>query len=376
MPGRLSNVFSRLGILLGVLSLCTPVSAAKKLYVMDFVNRDNNQDYQYLEATLTESVRKAIAEKYEVIEPDRASVTKLLREGSLVFPSEFFNANVALQIGLLADQDVVLSGGFWRLPGAQGTDKIRVNVIILDIEKKRVVKRLENQIRVDGNIFSSIEALAGNIVREARDVLPNKGQFDFDRYAPISQTQLAILGGANLNPMVSFLQKNTRIDSSSRITLNQLGGPLVAAELRRDRFWGLNRLSGWTRFDAQLLAAELTTYVPGNGTAKAQGWAAFAEAGIGYQIFRHKRFFTHAMLGGGFFYSKLQLDYSQLKYVPADATSVSGQLYGPTLSGGLRAGFQLNPYLSWEIGLNYQLTFLQGATGGNLVSTMGIGFRI
>lgn len=357
------------------------IVAAKKILIMDFRNLDNDPNFQYLEASLTDSVRQYLHERYEIFEPEPGDVYRRARDGAMLFPEEFHNKNVALQLGILLDQDVVLSGGFRQHHSDSGTSVITVDVMILDVEHKSLVKRFKGDVKVDANLFDSIKKLSVRVADEAKTVLPNKGQFDFDLYAPGTQNQLSIFGGYNLNGMLTELRKNQTLANRTAIVPGDTGGLFIAVEYRRDRFLAKNRLIGFVRIDGTLLDSR-NQIAGSSDTAKLSGFTLAIEPGIGYQLFRYKRLFINAMMGAGGLYSRMQVDFGGAAFIPAGTktgtqqASYSGEIFGPTASLGVRSGLQLNPTLSIEIGAMYQQWFLNGATGGNLTTLIGIGVRL
>jgi len=373
--------FTKLLLFVAACSGGTHIFAAKRMLIMDFRNTHGDPNFQYLEISLTESVRKYLHEKYEILEPEPAEIQRRVRDGYFLFPEEFHNKNVALQLGILTGQDVVLSGGFKQKTSEQGSTIIIVDVIILDVEHKTLVKKFTYELKVDSNLFVAIDKLAQRVVVEAKSILPYKGQYDFDVYAPVTQNQIAIFGGYNLNAVLPFMHKNAALDNKVGVVPADLGGLYLATEYRRDRFLGKNRFIGFVRGDATLVSNRLpVTGITEQASAKGFGFSL--EAGIGYQILRKKRLFVHALLGAGMLYSQLAIDFGALRNLPNSSatgtaqSSYTGTIYGPTASIGIRSGIQINSSVSWEIGAMYQQSFLQGSTAGNIMTFMGFGLRI
>ncbi len=364
-----------------ILAAAGPVSAAKKMLILDFRSIDHDPNFQYLEISLTESVRKYLHEKYEIVEPDGQDMVRQMNDGAFLFTEDFHNKNVALQLGLLTGQDIVLSGGFRQRMSVHGSTVISLEVFIMDVEKRTLVKRIIGEVKVDSGLFASIDKFSERIVQEAKGVLPNKGEYDFDAFTPVRMTQFTVLGGYNLNALSSALRKNPVLGTRSSVVPADLGGFMASLEIRRDRFLKINRLIGYGRADAQIINAEFSAANESTGPL-ARGFGATAELGIGYQVFRFKRFFIQALAGGGFNYTNFKLDYSQMKNPPIQSESreitiqSSGYFFGPVASTGLRLGFQINRSVSWELGASYQMTFLSGSVSGNVFTTMGIGLRL
>lgn len=358
-----------------------PLFAAKRMLILDFRSVDHDPKFQYLEVSLTESVRKYLHEKYEIVEPDATETLRQMADASFIFTEDFHNKNVALQLGLITGQDVVLSGGFRQKMSEHGSTVILLEVFILDVENRTLAKRITGEVKVDGNLFYSIDKFSERIVQESRGVLPNKGEYDFDQYSPVRMTQLTLLSGYNLNAPLTSLRKSAVLDTRTRLVPADLGGFVVSAELRRDRFLKINRLLGYFRTDVHVLNTSFAVVNEANSPV-ARGFGATGEIGFGYQFFRYKRFFAQAIAGGGFNYTAFKVDFSAMQTKPIDAASrenlaqASGSLFGPVATAGVRIGLQLNRSVSWEMGAIYQLTFLTGSVSGNVITTMGLGMRL
>lgn len=366
-----------------ILAFMFPMSAfaAKKMLIMDFRNLDQDPNFQYLEGSITDAVKKLLREKFEFFEPEANDVEKRAQDSYFLFPEDYHNKNVALQLGLMTDQDIVISGGFQKRYSARGEAFILVDVMIFDIENKKLVRQFKNEIKVNAAIFESIDKLAQKVAQEAQEILPHKGQFEFDRYAPITQTQVTLLGGYNLNSFSSPMHKETVLTSGSSMSAADYGGMWIAAELRRDRFLDRNRLVGFFRADFQMINSQFAI----SGTAdrsSATGMGGAASVGLGYQLLRYKRVFVLGLLQGGFFYERVKMDFSNFKSAPLDIgtgspiTTITGDIFGPQAGAGLRLGWQINAYFSLELGAVYQQSFVQGNSSGNVITAAGFGLRI
>lgn len=358
-----------------------PLWAAKRMLILDFRSVDHDPKFQYLEVSLTESVRKYLHEKYEIVEPDTADTVRQMADASFIFTEDLHNKNVALQLGLITGQDVVLSGGFRQKVSEHGSTVIALEVFIIDVENRALVKRITGEVKVDSNLFVSIDKFSERIVQEAKVILPNKGEYDFDQYTPVRMTQFTVLGGYNLNAALSALRPNAALNTGARILPADLGGLTASLEMRRDRFLKVNRLMGYARADAQFVNVFFA--VPHESALSlARGYGGTLELGGGYQFLRYRRFFALALLGGGFTYTAFRVDFSGLQNPPVigaardNLSEISGAVYGPVASTGIRLGLQINRTISWEIGASYQATFLSGAVSGNIMTTMGLGIRL
>ncbi len=347
------------------------LAAAKRVLILDFHNTDRDGSLTYLEESLTASVRTYLHEKYEFFEPDVVDVRKRADADYFIFPDDLHNKNVALHLGLAMGQDIVLSGAFKRKIESSGRNLIIVDIMLLNVEKRTLVKQFVSELYIDSNIFKSIELVSRRVVKESQEILPNKSEFEFDIHSPLSQNQLALFSGYNLNSLFPALQKNATIENKSRVVVADLGGPFLSLEFRRDRFFKLARLIGYGRLDGQFFLSDLAIQDSAN-RAKIQGLGFSAELGLGYNLFRYKKLNLYFLGGVGFAYAKVSLDLQDT----GQPDTVTGSIFGPTASTGLRAAFQISPSTSFEWGVSYQALFLQQSLAGNLLTSIGVGFRL
>lgn len=368
-------------VLATIIAVAPPVFAAKRMLIMDFRNRDGDANFQYLQEALTESVRKSIHDRYEIIEPDRTSVESRVRAASFIFPAEFHNRNIALQFGIINDQDIVISGVFARRITARQTSEIQVEAFILDVQQQKVLREFRANLLVDANIFVSVDRLAKRFADEARSVLPNKGSLEFDQYAPISPDMIAFIGAYKFGSVLNSPGDQRQISSRGRILPDMVGGPALAFEWRHDRFLNRNRWIIQFQGALQWIDAQSSTAAgTGNVVLRGNIWSAYAA--IGYQWFRFKRFYSIFMTGPAFMYAQVKLDYASLAVQPTNLDSgntsdrAAGSMWAPMMHTNLRLGFQANHSLSWEAGIGYQVAFMNSGITGNFLIQLGAGYRL
>ncbi len=192
----------------------------KKVLILDVVNVDNNAKYQYLEPSITEAVRKKLRDKFAFKETPELKWREVAKKNYLL-KKDFHTTSVAMNLGLLAKQDVVIAGGY-RVkegpapekpttgegnvaePQRQSVPDVVTTVRILDVSKRRVISEFDITIKADSSIFASIDKIAVKISDEAKAVLPDKSTFqktgivDDDEDKPLIENPVVgiSLGGA------------------------------------------------------------------------------------------------------------------------------------------------------------------------------------
>jgi TolB-like protein len=149
-------------------------SGMKKVLVLPFINIEDNKNVQYLEATLTDAVRKKL-KKLFVFQKLPQRQWQQVAQNNYFFRDDYATKSVAMNLGLLAKQDVVIAGGY-RVTGKQEL-KIHTTVRILDISQKKVIAEFTEIGPADNRIFDTVNTIAAKISDKAKAVLPTKGEW-------------------------------------------------------------------------------------------------------------------------------------------------------------------------------------------------------
>ncbi len=154
---------------------CLNAAALKKVLILDFVNTTGKADYKYLESSITGTVRSMLSERFAFREPDRSSIEEVSAENQL-YREDFNTKSVAMNMGLLAKQDVVISGGF-AVDANRANPVISTRVRILNVATKNVIADFKMDGPADNRIFTTIQDISRRIADEAKTVLPNKADW-------------------------------------------------------------------------------------------------------------------------------------------------------------------------------------------------------
>jgi len=147
----------------------------KKVAVLELVNLDKNANIEYLSGSMTEAMEEKLRSKFSFARTDKDELMRIAEENFL-FKDDFATKSVALNLGLVAKQDVVIAGGFTVKKTVKG-ESLVTTVRIYDIPKKRVVAEIRETSPVDNSIFESVEKISNKIADAAKAVLPTKDEW-------------------------------------------------------------------------------------------------------------------------------------------------------------------------------------------------------
>ncbi|MES0491859.1 MAG: hypothetical protein ABUK01_17825 [Leptospirales bacterium] len=368
---------SRALIVFVLFYLCLPgqsvAAGLKKVMIMDFKNIEKNESYQYLESSITDAVKKSLKAKFAFRELAPKVWKAKAKKNFFLHEDEFYTKNVALQLGLINNQDIVIGGGYKIRSG-----KIYTNVHIYDIGKKKLVKEFVIKGYADNRIFASVEKIAQQIAKEIESILPNKDNWEKNQGGSIYANQLALNGGYSTfsfpDNSAQKLQINSGLQPGDfKVLFNFFG------EYRRNNF-----------LFARVIGIAGMQYQNGAHSFSAEGHAAKVDAtvsifsgflGLGYSIPLAPKLTITPSLGLGGSYGTINLDYSQLAVLPVDSTgkSISQQdlTYTSMLAiADVRFGYHMNSTMGLEAGSKYQQVIFQNASSGQLSFYLGVFFKL
>lgn len=194
----------------------------KRVLVLPFINIEKNTNVQYLETSLTDAVKENLRKLFAFDETPEKQWTEVSLK-NYIYRDDYSTKTAAMNLGLLAKQDVVISGGFWIK--IKGDITIFSRIRILDIAKKEVVTEFMETGPADSRIFDTVDRIAARISKEAKAILPTKEEWqrsgikeERPRLPIFSDFLLSIQAGGGLYAM----------DYSDRIEAQQ---PALGADL-------------------------------------------------------------------------------------------------------------------------------------------------
>ena len=186
-----------------------PVTAKrlKRVAILPFINIEKSSNYNYLETTITTEVKKKL-EKNFAFKTLSETLIKKVAAKNFIFHNDLHTKTAAMNIGLLAKQDIVIAGGYKIKRDAKlKKEFIETNVFICDISKKKCISEFVIKGPADNRIFTTIQSIANKITKESVEILPNKaewkkmgyiddssGSFDF-----FTNPEIKILAGGYYN---------------------------------------------------------------------------------------------------------------------------------------------------------------------------------
>lgn len=251
----------------------------KKVLVLPFVNAEKNKNVEYLRDSLTEAVRSKLKKRFAFRSPPEREWQETA-ENNYLFPDDFATRSVALNLGLLAMQDVVISGEY----RVRGDDKleIRTGVKIIDISRKKVIAEFEETGPADNRIFDTVTRIADRISNEAKAVLPTREEW-----------QRTGSGADSGKPWFADFQAGLRaggaryaLDFSERVQPEQpvIGGevsaamPTISPALRlglESLFFKETPVAGRNP-ELKDLSVDVTNYAVGSGLAVRFQWGSLS----------------------------------------------------------------------------------------------------
>jgi len=307
-----------LGILLGIAPLYAAAQEPPKLIFLGYHSIDSGEvnNYGYLGPSLNEAILKEISARFAFRQLPDAAWQRLAADNNL-YPTDYHTKSVAINLGLLSKQDVVVSGFFT----AKGNE-ISVETHIYDINQITEAKVIRSKMISNATLFKETDKMAKEIADQMATILPNKQDWQ-RRYAQIQTEALRLNsigfeGGVAISaspaPLTSSLTPTAKLTPSD---FTQLFG--VRLGYMRHHFY---------REKFVLIAS--AAYLRGSNAYNTQFGAARGDlqeiavsVGLGYHVvISHKtRVYFRTILQGGYGISFLSVDYSSVFPRPTDLST-------------------------------------------------------
>ncbi len=358
-------------------------SALKRVAILDFINIENDEDFQYLESLITESVQKSLDDKF-AFQKLTKNMWQEVAKNNYIFRKDLYTQTASMNLGLLSKQDVVISGGF-RKHNIKKSGKlitaIIININILDISKRKVISEIKMTIKVDNNIFSKIDDIAKRIVKEAKSVLPDKSEWAkkgleltkdlnyYNQLTILSEYEVVALGSTS-----SEISANSTLSPSSFKNCMTFG-------LEFQRYGILmNAISVFGNIKYKMARNDImVTSV--NQTVPVSLDSFAGSIGVGYRHFITENFYAQPFIDGGFGMNNIKINY---KDSGVEATTGSGSTenivesstMNPLLSGGVRVGYHVMSWITLELGGKYNHIFFADGGDKNVSVEFRVGFLL
>lgn len=157
--------------------LSAPLTALQKVIILPIINIDKDANFAYLEGSITDSLKERLREKLAFDELPEEKWA-LVADQNFILRDDFHTRTAAMNLGILANQDIVISGGFKpvnkKLAGGKIKTSIHATAHLLDVKKKKTIATIELDLPADSELFTAIGQVADRMEAEARKVIPSK----------------------------------------------------------------------------------------------------------------------------------------------------------------------------------------------------------
>jgi len=350
---------------------------AKKVLVINFKNTSGNIAFKYLEPTITDAIRKQLKKDYAFQTTDEKVWQKVASE-NFIFKPDWHTDTAAISLGLLTNQDIVLSGYLLNNGSGNGST-VNVIINIYDIQKKKKIQSLKIGIQLSGKMFDTIDKLAKTVAKAAVKVLPNKAEWKrkgLQSYmTPLLQQVSFSLGGGFFSHSQTGLSE---LNESSRVSPDDFN--LKLNLYLQYRYFGIFKPEifalGLIGYDFAFGTFDSEVNIPVNAISSSFKFSF----GLGYRYSVNIRMKISAFAGMGFVLGSTSFNFEESN-VSAINTSTffleenkSLTFTAPLTFLGLGFSYRLKPAVSLHSELYYMSHYFTDSYGGSLYLTLGVGY--
>jgi hypothetical protein len=152
-------------------------AALKKVIILPIINIDKDANFAYLEGSITDSLKERLREKFAFDELPEEKWA-LVAEQNYILKDDFHTRTAAMNLGILANQDIVINGGFKpvnkKIAGGKIKSSIHATAHLLDVKKKKTIATIELDLPADSELFTAVGQVADRMEAETRKVIPSK----------------------------------------------------------------------------------------------------------------------------------------------------------------------------------------------------------
>ena len=159
----------------------------KNVLILTYNNIEKDQNFTYLETSIEDAIRNMLQKKFAFAQTPREEWEKIAKD-NYIFNGEYYTKSASINLGLLARQDIVISGGFTisKAKKEKQTGKkeeispeiIIINTRMYDVSKREIIAEFDVEGPASNKIFNSIQIVANNVSEAAKRVLPNKEEWE------------------------------------------------------------------------------------------------------------------------------------------------------------------------------------------------------
>ncbi|HRP70780.1 MAG TPA: hypothetical protein PLY93_14745 [Turneriella sp.] len=255
---------------------------------------------------------------------------------------------------------------------------LQAHVFVMDVGKRKVVGEFTMAFDADATLFTRIEEMGTRVTQVAKAVLPNKGAtgltpVEFDE---VGRDELGLLVGTGVVSVPAAFSGS--YDSDKPIFIKDFSTPVSAAIFytRHDFLlpqFLLNTMVGVNFGSGNLTIANDTKKISANALD------IYVAAHLGYE-FAFWRFSAAPLLGGGFSFASINLDYNTLSTLPLTPSgekrsSAKINASAPFAEGGVKLAFQVTKNIYLHAYALYRQSFYMSTSVGELFTLGGLSMR-
>lgn len=364
-----------------IAAAATAVQArAPRLLFLPVENIGGRQNHAYIGRSVTDDLRKRITEEFAVKEAPEPAWKSTASANDFIYPDEYYTRSVALQLGILLRQDVVLSGGYRVAPRkGGGPDVASFDVYLQGVKDRKIISHITFDTPVDTTLFSRMNELRDKVVVELAKVLPNRrdaARYFYEADVISFRNQLMVAGGTTLGLSPA---PRTEIPATGELSFNPGDfalTPSISFQYRR-----LN--VHYEGFQYHLGAAfsfgsREMDLVDATNAVNVNHYAVSVFIGPGYRYGIWRGLYVLFQLGGGFHYGKAVIDLSIAGKNVTDP--VTGEridesvvdFYGPAGRADMILGYTVFGNLSVEAGGGYRVFYGAGEVSQQALAYAGV----
>jgi hypothetical protein len=366
-------------VILLLVSAAASAVPTKRLMLLDFKNVLKKADYDFLEKSITDAVRKRLQENFVYSEVEKKDWLGVAKDHYII-EEDLYTYTAAMNLGLNAQPDVAIFGGFvieTRKDSAQ--QEITARVRILDLSQRKEIADFEVKSIVDSSIFKTIDKIVERIVKEASAVLPSKDAWDQGDIPDMTRKLNQLSLRSSYSP-ATIGDQSRSVSNESRHSAadfkNQFG---FSADFQRFGIW--REQLGFFISGSVRLAADQFAYALNGSVVPASLLGFGGVAGISWRQSLGQRLYLQPLIGAGVQYDLIRFTYDNKSVI---VSSNGGQIlsqseltaFAPVGVAGVRFGYKITDWLFLEIGMHYAAAFYIQGLGQQLNAELGAGFRL
>lgn len=351
------------------------------LILLETKNTSGDPNYDYLQKSITEAFQKELKKRVAFRQFPPEQLRQLARANH-IYAQDRNTKTAAINLGLLAGQDIVINGSFDLDKKNRGPARVEGRLLVFDISRQKEVLEFDYQFAVDNRMFAQINQISEKASKAMLKVLPNRQEWERSGLAAyqglsyqVVQARLGV-GVSAHSPGEGDALKENRILSTTDLPAHLM----FQAEFLKLGWWQRHFVTGG-QLGIGYSSGSYASEYPGN-SVPASVFQAGAGLSAGYRWAIDHRFYLVSLLTVGLNYSRTQIVFEDTGLLVlkngADQTGRGASYSGvaPYATPSVRFNFRLNPAINLSLETGYQFLFYEETTVGNVQFLLGAGHSI